>query len=202
MPASPPSSPPPRTPGRRSPTIRSPPWCPTSAWSASTARNSSSPTFPGLIEGASRGPGPGRSSSSAMSSAARCCCIWSTAPRRRSPRTTAPSSARLAEYGAGLDGKPVVLALNKVDALDDKTRKANLKKLEKASGGPVMALSGGHRRRRDRGAARAARRRSAPTGCGASPRWSRSRRDGIPERGAPAGGQDRLGAAGRPATAG
>jgi GTP-binding protein len=48
----------------------------------------------------------------------------------------------LAAYGAGLEDKPMVLALNKVDALDAKTRKSAMAKLEKASGTRVYAMSG------------------------------------------------------------
>ena len=50
--------------------------------------------------------------------------------------------AELEAYGGGLDEKPEVLALNKVDAIDDKTRAKLLKKLSKASGVEPMILSG------------------------------------------------------------
>jgi GTP-binding protein len=45
-------------------------------------------------------------------------------------------------YGAGLIEKPEVIALNKVDALDDKGVAKLAKKLAKASGAEVMPLSG------------------------------------------------------------
>jgi len=48
----------------------------------------------------------------------------------------------LAAYGAGLDDKTEVVALNKIDALDAKAAAKLMKKLEKASGGTVMPLSG------------------------------------------------------------
>jgi GTP-binding protein len=47
----------------------------------------------------------------------------------------------LAEYGHGLDTKPTILALNKCDALDEKTRTKRLKALEKAAKKPVKAIS-------------------------------------------------------------
>lgn len=48
----------------------------------------------------------------------------------------------LTEYGAGLMSKPRILALNKVDALDAETLKAQKTALEMASGQNVMLLSG------------------------------------------------------------
>jgi GTP-binding protein len=48
----------------------------------------------------------------------------------------------LANYGAGLDEKPVVVALNKIDTLDDELIAALSAELEEASGAPVIPLSG------------------------------------------------------------
>jgi GTPase len=48
----------------------------------------------------------------------------------------------LAAYGAGLDEKPYVLALNKIDTLDDELIAALSAELEEASGQPVIPLSG------------------------------------------------------------
>lgn len=48
----------------------------------------------------------------------------------------------LAAYGAGLDEKPVVLALNKVDTLDTELVEALSAELREASGSEVIALSG------------------------------------------------------------
>ncbi|MCB1490828.1 MAG: GTPase ObgE, partial [Rhodobiaceae bacterium] len=45
-------------------------------------------------------------------------------------------------YGHGLEDKPEIVALNKIDALDDDTLKARQKALSKAAGQPAMALSG------------------------------------------------------------
>jgi GTP-binding protein len=48
----------------------------------------------------------------------------------------------LEAYGAGLLEKPMVIALNKVDAVDDDIRAMLKADLEEASGCPVMELSG------------------------------------------------------------
>ena len=48
----------------------------------------------------------------------------------------------LAAYGAGLDDKPVVVALNKIDTLDDELIAALSAELEEASGAEVIPLSG------------------------------------------------------------
>ena len=48
----------------------------------------------------------------------------------------------LEAYGEGLTDKPVVVALNKVDTLDDELIAALSAELEAESGYPVMALSG------------------------------------------------------------
>ena len=45
-------------------------------------------------------------------------------------------------YGQGLENRPRVTVLNKVDALDDEERKAAREQLEQATGGPVMMMSG------------------------------------------------------------
>lgn len=48
----------------------------------------------------------------------------------------------LEAYGAGLIDKPEIIALNKIDAIDPKTLTKLKKKLEKASGAPVLPMSG------------------------------------------------------------
>ena len=45
-------------------------------------------------------------------------------------------------YADELGDKPRIVALNKIDALDSKTLSSRKKALEKASGGPVFAISG------------------------------------------------------------
>src|SRR6185312_17463670 len=48
----------------------------------------------------------------------------------------------LASYGAGLGDKPVLLGLNKADAMTPREAAARRAALQKASGRPVMLLSG------------------------------------------------------------
>jgi GTPase len=50
--------------------------------------------------------------------------------------------AELDNYGAGLVDKPVVVALNKIDGLDDELIAALSAELEEASGAPVIPMSG------------------------------------------------------------
>jgi GTP-binding protein len=49
--------------------------------------------------------------------------------------------AELAAYGAGLDEKPEIVALTKVDAVDRKVAEAAQRKLKKASGTKPLLLS-------------------------------------------------------------
>lgn len=51
-------------------------------------------------------------------------------------------NGELEAYGAGLSDKPQILALNKIDAVDAKTRDKLAKKLAKVSGHEVVLLSG------------------------------------------------------------
>ncbi len=80
--------------------------------------------------------------SSAMSSAAPCCCTWWTAP----PATWCAPGARcgeeLAAYGGGLADKPELIVLNKADAMTPREVSAARAALAKASGQPVMVMSG------------------------------------------------------------
>lgn len=50
--------------------------------------------------------------------------------------------AELNNYGEGLEDKPVVVALNKIDTLDDELIAALQSELEEASGAEVLAMSG------------------------------------------------------------
>ena len=47
----------------------------------------------------------------------------------------------LEAYGHGLADKPEIVALSKIDALDDETRAEKLAALQAVSASPVMALS-------------------------------------------------------------
>ena len=97
--------------------------------------------IPGLIEGASEGKGLG---DQFLGHIERCAVLLhlvdgTSATITKDYRTIVKE---LAAYGAGLETKPVIVALNKIDALDAKARKAGLAKLEKASGERVYAISG------------------------------------------------------------
>ena len=51
----------------------------------------------------------------------------------------------LAAYGGGLSDKPELIVLNKSDAMTAREGSARLAALRKASGGPVMLMSGASR---------------------------------------------------------
>ena len=97
--------------------------------------------IPGLIEGASEGRGLG---DQFLGHVERCAALLHLVDGTSATITKDYRTIRkeLAAYGAGLDDKPVVLALTKIDALDEKQRKAGLAKLEKASEGRVYGISG------------------------------------------------------------
>jgi GTP-binding protein len=48
----------------------------------------------------------------------------------------------LAEYGAGLDGKPEIVVLNKLDAMTPQAKVSRVKALERACGRKVLLCSG------------------------------------------------------------
>jgi GTP-binding protein len=97
--------------------------------------------IPGLIEGAADGAGIG---DRFLGHIERCRVILHLVDATGDDPIEAYRIIRgeLEAYGAGLDEKTEVLALNKVDAIDDKTRAKLLKKLAKASGVEPMILSG------------------------------------------------------------
>jgi len=97
--------------------------------------------IPGLIEGAHEGAGLG---DRFLGHIERCAVVLhlvdgTSEDVARDWRTV---RAELAAYGHGLAGKTEILALNKVDALDAATAKARRDALARASGRPVLALSG------------------------------------------------------------
>jgi GTP-binding protein len=97
--------------------------------------------IPGLIEGASEGAGIGtRFLGHIERTAVLIHLIDGTqediAGAYRTVRT------ELTAYGAGLEDKPELLALNKIDALDPETRDAAAAALEEASGKRPMLVSG------------------------------------------------------------
>ncbi|MFN3938049.1 MAG: GTPase ObgE [Gemmobacter sp.] len=97
--------------------------------------------IPGLIEGASEGRGLG---DQFLGHVERCAVLLHLVDG--TSQTIAGDYrtivAELDAYGAGLAEKPRIVALNKADALDARSRAARKRSLEKAHGGPVMVISG------------------------------------------------------------
>ncbi|WP_380875186.1 GTPase Obg [Sphingomonas sp. DBB INV C78] len=97
--------------------------------------------IPGLIEGAADGAGIG---DRFLGHIERCRVLLHLIDASGEDPIEAYHIVReeLDAYGAGLIEKPEVLALNKIDAIDDKTVAKLAKKLAKESGAEVMLLSG------------------------------------------------------------
>jgi GTP-binding protein len=97
--------------------------------------------IPGLIEGASEGAGMGtRFLGHVERTAVLIHLVDATAEDVAGAWRTV--RAELEAYGGGLVGKPELLALNKIDALDPATRKARAKALKKAAGRAPFLVSG------------------------------------------------------------
>ncbi|MCM8731826.1 GTPase ObgE [Hephaestia sp. GCM10023244] len=96
--------------------------------------------IPGLIEGAAEGAGIG---DRFLGHIERCRVLLHLVDAHDADVATSYAIVRdeLAAYGAGLDAKPVVIALNKVDMLDDELIEALSGELEDASGAPVIPVS-------------------------------------------------------------
>ena len=97
--------------------------------------------IPGLIEGAHEGAGIG---DRFLGHVERCAAIVHLVDGTSEDVAGDYRTVRgeLLAYGGGLSEKPEVLCLNKIDALDEATRKARLKTLSKAAGRPARAISG------------------------------------------------------------
>ena len=97
--------------------------------------------IPGLIEGASEGRGLG---DLFLGHVERCSVLLHLVDG--TSETVADDYQtiihELEAYGGDLAEKPRVTVLNKIDALDEEERAEAQKELEKASGGPVMLMSG------------------------------------------------------------
>ncbi|GLQ26603.1 GTPase ObgE [Sulfitobacter pacificus] len=97
--------------------------------------------IPGLIEGASEGRGLG---DLFLGHVERCSVLLHLVDG--TSETVAEDYqtiiTELEHYGGDLAMKPRVTVLNKVDALDEEQLAIKLRELEKASGGPVMQMSG------------------------------------------------------------
>jgi GTP-binding protein len=96
--------------------------------------------IPGLIEGAAEGAGVG---DRFLGHIERCQVLLHLVDANDEDIATSYRIVRdeLEAYGAGLSDKPVVLALNKVDTLDEELTAALTAELEEESGKPVLALS-------------------------------------------------------------
>ncbi len=97
--------------------------------------------IPGLIEGAAEGAGVG---DRFLGHIERCRVLLHLVDANDTDVATSYRVVRdeLEAYGADLIDKPVIVALNKVDTLDDELIAALSAELAEASGQPVMALSG------------------------------------------------------------
>ena len=97
--------------------------------------------IPGLIEGASEGAGIG---DRFLGHIERCKVLLHMVDANDADVAESYRIVRdeLENYGAGLIDKPVVVALNKIDMLDDELIAALSAELEQASGGDVIPISG------------------------------------------------------------
>lgn len=97
--------------------------------------------IPGLIEGAAEGAGIG---DRFLGHIERCRVLLHLVDANDDDVAESYRIVRdeLAAYGAGLADKPVVVALNKIDTLDDELIEALSAELEEASGAPVIPISG------------------------------------------------------------
>jgi GTP-binding protein len=97
--------------------------------------------IPGLIEGAHEGAGVG---DRFLGHVERCAAIVHLVDGTSESVAADYKTVRgeLAAYGRGLEEKPEVVCLNKIDALDEATRKKRLAALSKAAGKPARAISG------------------------------------------------------------
>ena len=97
--------------------------------------------IPGLIEGAAEGAGIG---DRFLGHIERCRVLLHLVDANDEDIATSYRIVRdeLVNYGAGLDDKPVVVALNKIDTLDDELIAALSAELADASGADVIPISG------------------------------------------------------------
>ncbi len=97
--------------------------------------------IPGLIEGAAEGAGIG---DRFLGHIERCRVLLHLVDANDADVAESYRIVRdeLDNYGAGLTDKPVVVALNKIDTLDDELIAALSAELEKASGARVLPISG------------------------------------------------------------
>jgi GTP-binding protein len=97
--------------------------------------------IPGLIEGAAEGAGIG---DRFLGHIERCQVLLHLVDANDADVATSYRIVRdeLENYGAGLTDKPIIIALNKIDTLDDELIRVLSAELEDASGAPVIPISG------------------------------------------------------------
>ncbi|MBB3900031.1 GTPase ObgE [Roseococcus suduntuyensis] len=97
--------------------------------------------IPGLIEGASEGAGLG---TRFLGHVERCKVLLHLIDGSQADPAGAYRLIRheLTEYGAGLEDRPEIVVLNKLDAMTPQARTSRMKALERAVGAPVMLASG------------------------------------------------------------
>ena len=97
--------------------------------------------IPGLIEGAAEGRGLG---DMFLGHVERCTVLLHLVDGTSSTiaKDYKTILRELEAYSVALAAKPRITVLNKVDALDPKTRASRRRSLETAAGGPVLAMSG------------------------------------------------------------
>ena len=97
--------------------------------------------IPGLIEGAAEGAGLG---TRFLGHIERCAVLLHLIDGTQADPAAAWKTVRgeLEEYGDDLTDKPEILALNKTDAMTPQARTSRIKALERATGRPVMLISG------------------------------------------------------------
>ncbi len=97
--------------------------------------------IPGLIEGAAEGAGIG---DRFLGHIERCRVLLHLVDAQDADVATSYRIVRdeLEAYGAGLTDKPVIVALNKIDTLDDELIAALSAELEEESGAEVICISG------------------------------------------------------------
>jgi GTP-binding protein len=97
--------------------------------------------IPGLIEGAHEGAGLG---DRFLGHVERCAALLHLVDGAAGDVVRAWRTVReeLSAYGGGLSDKPELVVLNKADAMTAREASARLAALRKASGGPVMLMSG------------------------------------------------------------
>ena len=96
--------------------------------------------IPGLIEGAAEGAGIGDRFLGHVERT-RLLLHLVDASEPKPAEVYAIVRGELEDYGAGLEDKAEIVALTKIDTIDDKARAKVIKALEKASGAPVFPIS-------------------------------------------------------------